>query len=149
MKRRTLLQGISGAAIFPAAARAGILESAKGAAGAAEGASAVYELRVYHVNEGKLDDLLKRFREHTMQIFEKHGMKNTAYWLPTDEPLKGKTLIYILEHPSREAATASWKAFRDDPEWQSVQKKSEENGKLVEKVDSTFMELTDFSPKVG
>ena len=149
MKRRTLLQGISGAAILPARAWAGILESAKGASGAAEGASPVYELRVYHTYEGKLDDLLKRFRDHTMQIFEKHGMKNVAYWLPTDEPLKGKTLIYILEHPSREAATANWKAFRDDPEWQSVQKKSEENGKLVEKVDSTFMELTDFSPKVS
>lgn len=109
----------------------------------------MYELRIYHVNEGKLDDLLKRFRDHTMQIFEKHGMKSIAYWVPTDEPLKGKTLIYILEHPSREAATANWKAFRDDPEWQSVQKKSEENGKLVEKVDSTFMELTDFSPKMS
>lgn len=148
MKRRTLLQGISGAAILPAAAWAGILESAKGAAGGAEGVSAVYELRVYHAYEGKLDDLLKRFRDHTMRIFDKHGMKSIAYWTPTDEPLKGKTLIYILEHPSREAATANWKAFRDDPEWQSVQKKSEENGKLVEKVDSTFMELTDFSPKV-
>ena len=81
-----------------------MLESAKGAAGA----SAVYELRVYHAYEGKLDDLLKRFREHTMQIFEKHGMKSVAYWTPTDEPLKGKTLIYILEHPGREAATANW-----------------------------------------
>ena len=134
-------------------ARAGGLRPYKGterdAGRGEEGSSAVYELRVYHAYEGKLDDLLKRFRDHTMRIFEKHGMRSVAYWVPTDEPLKGKTLIYILEHPSREAATANWKAFRDDPEWQSVQKKSEENGKLVEKVDSTFMELTDFSPKVG
>ena len=64
----------------------------------------MYELRVYHANEGKLDDLLKRFREHTTRIFEKHGMKNVAYWTPLDDPLKGKTLIYILAHPSREAA---------------------------------------------
>lgn len=151
--------------MMPAAAWAGILESAKNGemrspsgglrpeerdigTGGADSSSTVYELRVYHTYEGKLDDLLKRFREHTMRIFKKHGMKNVAYWLPTDEPLKGKTLIYILEHPSREAATANWEAFRNDPEWQSVQKKSEENGKLVEKVDSTFMKLTDFSPKV-
>lgn len=108
----------------------------------------VYELRVYHTYEGKLDDLLRRFREHTMQIFEKHGIHNVAYWTPTDDPLKGHTLFYILAHPSREAATANWKAFHDDPEWQDVQKKSEANGKLVEKVDSTFLTLTDFSPAI-
>ena len=108
----------------------------------------VYELRVYHCFDGKLDDLLRRFREHTMQIFEKHGIHNVAYWTPVDDPLKGKTLFYILAHPSREAATTNWKAFRDDPEWQEVQKKSEANGKLVEKVDSTFLTLTDFSPAI-
>jgi hypothetical protein len=106
----------------------------------------VYELRVYHAMEGKLDELLKRFREHTTKLFEKHGMKNVAYWTPLDEPAKSSTLIYVLAHPSREAATANWKAFQDDPDWKSVRDKSEENGKLVEKVDSTFMALTDFSP---
>jgi NIPSNAP len=106
----------------------------------------VYELRVYHAYEGKLDDLLKRFREHTTKLFEKHGIKNVAYWTPLDEPGKSTTLIYILEHPSREAAAANWKAFQDDPEWKSVRDKSEENGKLVVKVDSTYMALTDFSP---
>ncbi len=98
--------------------------------------------------EGKLDDLLRRFREHTTKLFEKHGIKNVAYWTSTDEPLKGKTLVYILAHPSREAATANWKAFQNDPEWQSVRDKSEANGKLVEKIDSTFLVMTDFSPKL-
>ncbi len=115
-------------------------------AGADQTSTTVYELRVYHTFEGKLDDLLRRFREHTVQLFEKHGIRNVAYWTPLDEPLKGKTLFYILAHPSRDAATANWKAFRDDPEWQSVRDKSEANGKLVEKVDSTFLALTDFSP---
>ncbi len=110
--------------------------------------TATYELRIYHANEGKLDALLTRFREHTMRIFEKHGIKNVAYWTPTDDPLKGKTLIYIIAHASREAATANWKAFQDDPEWQKVRQESEANGKLVEKVDSTFMVLTDFSPAI-
>jgi len=73
-------------------------------------------------------------------------MKNVAYWTPLDDPQKSNTLIYILQHSSRDAATASWKAFQDDPEWISVRDKSEANGKLVEKVDSTFMVLTDFSP---
>ena len=75
-------------------------------------------------------------------------MKSVAYWTPIDEPDKSNTLIYILQHPSREAATANWKSFQDDPEWKSVKEKSEANGKLVDKVDSTFLVLTDFSPKL-
>lgn len=112
-------------------------------------ATTVYELRIYHTYEGKLDDLLKRFRDHTMKLFEKHGIKNVAYWTPTDDPLKGKTLVYILAHESREAATANWKAFQADAEWQKVKDASEANGKIVEKVDSTFMTMTDFSPKLA
>jgi len=145
MKRRTLLQSLPAAALLP---KAGWLASAQDQLGSAPSSAMVYELRVYHTYEGKLDDLLRRFREHTMKLFEKHGIKNVAYWTPTDDPLKGKTLVYILAHPSREAATANWKAFGADPEWQSVKDKSEANGKLVEKIDSTFMVMTDFSPKI-
>ncbi len=146
MKRRTLLQSLPAVALLPAA---DLLASHQGIAGSGLSTiPVVYELRIYHAYEGKLDDLLRRFREHTMKLFEKHGIKNVAYWTPTDEPLKGKTLVYILAHPSRDAATANWQAFRDDPEWQSVHDKSEANGKLVEKIDSTFLVLTDFSPKL-
>jgi len=74
-------------------------------------------------------------------------MESIAYWTPMDDPDKNKILIYILRHPSREAAEANWKIFRDDPEWKSVKEKSEANGPLVEKIDSTFMALTDFSPR--
>jgi hypothetical protein len=140
-----LLQTLPAAALLPAAAWAA---SQQEKAGSGKISTTVYELRIYHTYEGKLDDLLRRFREHTTKLFEKHGMKNVAYWTPTDDPLKGKTLVYILAHPSREAATANWQAFRDDPEWQSVRDKSEANGKIVEKVDSTFMVMTDFSPKL-
>ena len=108
----------------------------------------VYELRVYHIVEGKLDAVLTRFRDHTTRLFERHGMRNVAYWTPTDDPLKGKTLIYVLAHASRAAATASWAAFRSDPEWIKVRDASEARGQLVEKIDSTFMELTDFSPRI-
>jgi hypothetical protein len=143
MKRRTLLKAIPMAAFLPlslgAAARS---DNARPAPGA------VYELRVYHAAAGKLPDLLARFRDHTVKIFDRHGMKSVAYWTPVDEPDKSNTLIYILYHPSREAAAANWKAFQDDPEWKSVKEKSEANGKLTDKVDSTFMALTDFSPAV-
>ena len=145
MKRRTLLQTIPVVMAIPASAWASLLEK-RGAM--PQTSTTVYELRVYHANPGKLDDLLKRFREHTTKLFERHGMKNVAYWVPVDEPAKSNTLIYILEHPSREAAAANWKAFQDDAEWKSVRDKSEENGKLVDHVDSTYMALTDFSSKV-
>jgi hypothetical protein len=144
VERRTLLRSLSAAAFVPPLS-AGAREVGQ-ETGA--GTDAVYELRVYHVVPGKLDELLARFRDHTMKIFERHGMKNVAYWTPVDEPQKSNSLIYILEHPSRAAAVDNWKSFQDDPEWKKVKVKSEENGKLVEKVDSTFMKLTDFSPRL-
>ena len=145
VNRRTLLQSISAAAaLLPRAAWA---TPNAGKSESAQSSSEVYELRVYHVAPGKLPDLLARFRDHTIEIFEHHGIESVGYWTPVDEPEKSNTLIYILRHPSREAAEANWKSFRDDPEWQSVRDKSEANGKLVEKVDSTFMALTTFSPR--
>lgn len=140
MKRRTLLQTLPAAAIFP-----GITAAISNSVFAADTSTTVYELRVYHTFEGKLPDLLKRFREHTTKLFERHGMKNVAYWVPMDDPAKSNTLIYILAHASREAAAASWKAFQADPEWIEVRTKSEEPGKIVDKVESTFMTKTDFS----
>lgn len=105
----------------------------------------VFELRTYTTYEGKLPDLLARFRDHTIQLFEKHGMKNIGYWVPTDEPRSKNTLIYMLEHKSREAAKKSWDGFRNDPEWIKVRDASEADGKINEKVESIFMESTDFS----
>jgi hypothetical protein len=140
MKRRTLLQTLPAAAIFPC-----ITAAISNSVFAADTSTTVYELRVYHTFEGKLPDLLKRFREHTTKLFERHGMKNVAYWVPMDDPAKSNTLIYILAHASREAAAASWKAFQADPEWIEVRTKSEEPGKIVDKVESTFMTKTDFS----
>jgi hypothetical protein len=145
MNRREILQGMGGAMMLSTtlSTASGLEEQSGGAK-----SDVVYELRVYHANEGKLDALVARFRDHTDAIFKRHGMISLAYWLPTDEPLKGRTLIYILKHPSREAAVANWKSFHDDPEWIKVSTASEVNGKLAAKVDSTYMTLTDFSPAI-
>jgi hypothetical protein len=148
MKRRTLLQGMGAGAIASAIAGMQGFAQAVGALEGHSGNGPVFELRVYHTFEGKLDGLLARFRDHTITIFNRHHMQSIAYWTPTDEPLAGKTLFYMLKHPSREAATANWAAFHDDPEWKQVSAASEANGKLVEKVESTFLKLTDFSPKL-
>jgi hypothetical protein len=143
VKRRTLLKTLPAAALL---APSLWTEARDAAPQPAQDSSGVYELRVYHTVPGKLPDLLMRFRDHTMKIFDQHGMKSIAYWVPTDEPEKSNTLVYILYHPSREAAAANWKSFQDDPNWKSVKEKSEANGKIVERVDSTYMALADFSP---
>jgi NIPSNAP len=145
VRRRALLQSMLTAALVPP--RGWTIEAPSGER-AKELTAMVYELRVYHVTAGKMGDLLARFRDHTEKLFERHGMKSLAYWNPVDEPEKSNTLIYILQHPSRAAAAANWKAFQDDPEWKSVKEKSEANGKLTEKIDSTFLQLTDFSPSL-
>ena len=142
MKRRTLLQALPLATFLPPS----LLAASRDSDNPDQGSTKVYELRVYQAARGKLAELLARFREHTTKLFDKHGMKNVAYWTAIDEPRKSNTLIYILEHPSREAAATNWKSFQDDPEWKSVRDKSEVNGKLAENVESTFLTLTDFSP---
>jgi hypothetical protein len=110
-----------------------------------EGQGKVFELRTYTTNEGRLDVLQARFRNHTIKLFEKHGMTSIGYWVPEDAPLKANTLIYILAHPSREAAKKNWAEFRGDPEWQKVKAESEAAGQIVSKIDSVYMRATDYS----
>lgn len=105
-----------------------------------------YEMRVYYAAPGKLADLNNRFRTNTCRIFEKHGMTNIGYWEPIDNP--ENKLVYFLAYPSKEARDASWKAFGADPEWKAVAKASEANGRLVTKVDSWYLETTDYSPAI-
>ena len=106
MKRRALLGSLPTIALLPAA---NWLGSSQEKSASAPPATAVYELRVYHVYEGKLDDLLARFRDHTLKIFESHGISNVGYWLP--ETNTDNKLIYLLAYPSREAREKSWKEF--------------------------------------
>lgn len=106
----------------------------------------VFELRTYHTPPGKLPDLVARFRDHTIALFERHGMTNIGHWTPEDAPASQNTYIYILAYPSREARNKSWAEFSADPEWQAASKASEANGRIVEKVDSVFMDPTEFSP---
>jgi len=109
--------------------------------------SHIYELRTYTAAEGKLDNVVARFRDHTVRIFERHHMKSVGYWLPTDpEKGGGSTLIYILEHASREEARKNWAEFNADPEWQKAKAESEANGRILAKSpESVFMTPADFS----
>ena len=113
----------------------------------AEGKDRVFEIRTYTTEPGKLPDLLKRFRDHTTKLFEKHGMTNIGYWVPADAPNSENTLVYIIAHKDREAAKKSWADFRADPEWQAVVKESQKDGPLTTKPpESVFLNPTDYSP---
>jgi hypothetical protein len=109
-------------------------------------ANRVFELRTYTAPEGKLDDLHTRFRDHTMRIFQRHGMTNVGYWTPQDTTLRESTLVYLLAHPSRAAADQAWRDFSADPEWQRVSEESQRDGRIVSQVVRMYLDPTDFSP---
>jgi len=112
----------------------------------AQAAKHVYELRTYTAPDGKLGELNSRFRDHAIRIVNKHGMKSVLYMTPQDAPDSANTLIYVLEHPSREAAKKAWADFQADPEWVKVSADSQVNGRIVSKVVSVFGDPTDYSP---
>ncbi len=105
----------------------------------------VYELRTYTPHEDKLEALQTRFRDHTLKIFESHGMANIGYWLTEKKEGEAQKLVYMIAHKDKKAAAASWKAFRADPKWQAAFAASKVNGKLVISIDSQYLTATDFS----
>lgn len=109
--------------------------------------SRYFEMRTYHCNENKRPDLIRRFEDHTMRLFKKHGIENIAYFIPTDE--NDNTLTFILAYPDKASRDVRWNNFANDPEWKAAAQKSEANGRLVAKVDQVFMTLApDLSPKI-
>ena len=121
--------------------------AAVGGAGASAADTKCYELRIYHTAPGKLDDLHQRFRNHTLSLFQKHGITSVGYWVPLQNN-EDTRLFFLLSYPSKDAREGSWKAFMDDPAWQAAYKASEEKGPLVQKVENYFLGATDYSPEV-
>ena len=133
-------------AAFAAGYFAGTQDDRSGVAYAqAQGNARVFELRTYTAHPGRLDEVVARFRDNTARIFAKNGITSVGYFTPQDAPLAGNTLVYILAHPSREAAKKNWDAFRNDPEWQKVKATTEANGPIVEKIVSVYLDPTNFS----
>ena len=144
MERRTSLMLAGATVVFVTGFSLGSVMERSAVAHAQAGK--VYELRTYTAPDGKLGDLHARFRNHTIRIFNNHGMKSVGYFSPQDAPLSQNTLIYILEHPSRDEAKKNWAAFQADPEWKKVSEESQKDGRIVTKVESVFMTATDYSP---
>lgn len=128
---------------LPAIAALALLANCTATAAETKADTRLYELRTYHANDGKLDALLARFRNHTCKLFTKHGMTNFGYWVPVENT--DNLLVYLLAYPDKESRDASWKAFMADPDWEKAYAESTADGKLVGKVDQIFMTPTDFS----
>lgn len=112
-------------------------------AAAAEADTRCFELRAYFAHEGKLDALHARFRDHTLSLFEKHGMTHVGYWVPLEN--SENKLVYLLAYQSRDARDDAWKTFLGDPAWKAAYKASIADGKLVQRVESVFLNATDYS----
>ena len=112
----------------------------------AQSATRIFEMRTYTATPGTFAALQSRFRDHTLRLFEKHGMQNIGYWIPADPPNSENTLTYIIAHKDRESAKKSWAAFSADPEWQKVRTESQKDGSLTSKVESVFLNPADYSP---
>lgn len=118
------------------------------AAGASSSAGRFFEMRTYHVADGKMEALHDRFRQHTNRLFKKHGIDMVGYWTVSAKPGEGpkNTLVFILGYPSREEQPKRWQAFANDPDWVKAKNESERDGPLVSKVEQTFLAPTDYSP---
>ena len=122
MNRRTLIKSSAALAFTPAL----LAETLNPPADITP--DTVYELRIYHLNPGKLPLILDRFRTRETKIFKRLGMTPIAYWTPIDGDLSTDTLVYIVRHKSREAARATWAAFGKDPEWVALKAETEKDG---------------------
>jgi hypothetical protein len=117
-----------------------------GAGGGKKVETRLFELRTYYAHPGKMQALHARFRNHTNKLFEKHGMILIGFWSPTDPKEAERKMVYLLAFPSKEAADKSWKGFREDPEWLKAKAASEKDGPLVERIESVYLNPTDYSP---
>ena len=120
--------------------------SARDARGGGKLETRVFEMRTYYAHKGKMQALHARFRNHTNKLFVKHGMTLIGYWSPIDPKQAEEKMVYILAYPSKEAAAKSWEGFRKDPEWLAARAASEKDGPLVAKVESVYLNPTDYSP---
>ena len=138
MKPSLILLILLGLSMTIAAQKADPFDKPKGLNGKELG-KAYFELRTYHCNENKRPDLIRRFEDHTLRLLERHGITNVAYFIPSDP--NNNSLTFVLAYPDKASRDVRWNNFANDPEWKDAAKKSEANGKLVARVDQTFMNM--------
>ena len=105
----------------------------------------IYELRTYEAEPGKMMALQGRFRDHTMKLFERHGLKVIGFWTYAHGGWSNQ-LVYLLAFEDMADRDAKFAAFGADPDWQRAREESESDGPLVTRIRSDLMRPTDYSP---
>ncbi|MBK8841084.1 MAG: NIPSNAP family protein [Hyphomonadaceae bacterium] len=138
------------------AATAALLASACASTGASTSSSAapaigLYELRIYTASAGKMDALDARFRDHTVDLFKRHGMTPIGFFhvAPVPNQPADNRLFYIMGYKDRAARDASWSAFAADPEWKTVYAESQKDGSLTSKIENIFLNAAEYAPKLN
>jgi hypothetical protein len=105
----------------------------------------IYQLRVFTDHPGRVDAHINRFREHTCQLLEKHGITVIGCWTTaTDEHTD--QVVFITAHESYEAMRAAQAAFAADPEQNAMVRDSEKDGPIIHHSDNWYLKPADFSP---
>jgi len=104
----------------------------------------IYELRIYHAVPGRLPALISRFRNHTLRIWEKHGIRQAGFWT-TVIGETNQQLTYMLAWDSMAEREKRWGAFLADPEWIATSAETEKDGQLVQTIRNELLAPTSFS----
>ena len=117
----------------------------------------IYEMRVYYTYDGKFNDIISRFENHTTKLFDKHGFNNVGYWTTVKKDSisfadkfifqnDGKeALVYIVSFKDMKKRDESWDNFINDPEWIRVFEESRKDGPIVKEIEQVFLSPTIFS----
>jgi len=104
----------------------------------------LYELRIYHICQGRLAAIHKRFSEHTLKFFEKYGIKVVDFW---EDAEGNERIYYVLEYQDMEERNRKFaEGFAKDPDWLEVKRLSVIDGEIVEKIDIHFMKRVPYLP---
>lgn len=104
----------------------------------------IYELRIYTSPPGRLPDLLARFQNLTLGLWDKHGIRQAGFWT-TMIGESNNQLTYLLAWESLAERETKWTAFIKDPDWISGRDHTERNGPIVANVSTQLLQPTAFS----
>jgi NIPSNAP len=104
----------------------------------------IHELRIYRTLPGRLPNLLARFQNHTLRIWEKHGIRQAGFWT-TLIGESNNELTYLIAWESLAERETKWSAFMADPEWIAARSESEKDGAIVATLSSQILAPTAFS----
>jgi len=104
----------------------------------------LYELRIYTAMPGRMPDMLARFQNHTLRIWERYGFRPVGFFTSLIGP-DSNELTYLLAWTDLAERESRWNAFLKDAEWMTARTASESDGPIVARMANSFLNPTSFS----